>query len=79
MDEESRQRQDRRSQTDEQNVKRQKVEGKGEDKPSVLPAPFSKDEISAEERKPKHKVAVLIGYSGSGYKGMQMCVLPSVC
>lgn len=41
-------------------------------KPSVLPKPFSAEEIAAEERKPKHKVAVMIGYSGSGYKGMQM-------
>ncbi|EME45184.1 hypothetical protein DOTSEDRAFT_87604 [Dothistroma septosporum NZE10] len=33
---------------------------------------FSKDEIDAEERRPKRKVAVLIGYSGTGYKGMQI-------
>nr|OQO26279.1 hypothetical protein B0A51_07193 [Rachicladosporium sp. CCFEE 5018] len=33
---------------------------------------FSKDEIAAEERRPKRKVAVFIGYSGTGYKGMQI-------
>ena len=33
---------------------------------------FSKEEIDAEGRKPKRKVAVMIGYSGSGYRGMQM-------
>jgi len=33
---------------------------------------FSKEEIEAEERKPKKKVAVLIGYAGTGYKGMQI-------
>ncbi|KAK0854430.1 tRNA pseudouridine synthase 1 [Friedmanniomyces endolithicus] len=33
---------------------------------------YSKDEIDAEERRPKRKVAVLIGYSGTGYKGMQI-------
>ena len=33
---------------------------------------FSKEEIDAEERRPKRKVAVMIGYSGSGYKGMQL-------
>ncbi|EPE24999.1 Pseudouridine synthase [Glarea lozoyensis ATCC 20868] len=33
---------------------------------------FSKEEIEAEGRKPKRKVAVLIGYAGSGYKGMQI-------
>ncbi|RFU26686.1 hypothetical protein B7463_g9670, partial [Scytalidium lignicola] len=33
---------------------------------------FSKEEIAEETRKPKRKVAVLIGYAGSGYKGMQI-------
>lgn len=33
---------------------------------------FSAEEIAAEERRPKHKVAVMIGYAGTGYKGMQM-------
>ena len=33
---------------------------------------FSKEEIDAEEKRPKRKVAVLIGYSGTGYKGMQI-------
>lgn len=33
---------------------------------------FTKEEIEAEGRKPKRKVAVLIGYAGSGYKGMQI-------
>ena len=35
-------------------------------------ATFTQEEIDAEERKPKRKVAVLIGYSGTGYKGMQI-------
>lgn len=34
--------------------------------------PFSAEEIAAEDRRPKRKVAVLIGYAGTGYKGMQM-------
>ena len=33
---------------------------------------FTKEEIESEERKPKRKVAVMIGYAGSGYKGMQI-------
>ncbi len=33
---------------------------------------FSVDEIAAEERKPKRKVAVMIGYAGTGYYGMQI-------
>lgn len=37
-----------------------------------MPAPFASEEIAAEDRKPKRKVAVLIGYSGTGYKGMQI-------
>lgn len=39
---------------------------------AVPESPFSKEEIAAEERRPKRKVAVLIGYAGSGYKGMQI-------
>jgi tRNA pseudouridine38-40 synthase len=38
----------------------------------VTASPFSKEEIEAESRKPKRKVAVMIGYAGSGYKGMQI-------
>ncbi|RCI15330.1 hypothetical protein L249_6521 [Ophiocordyceps polyrhachis-furcata BCC 54312] len=34
--------------------------------------PFSKEEIAAETRRPKRKVAVMIGYAGTGYKGMQV-------
>ena len=33
---------------------------------------FSKEEIEAEPRRSKSKVAVMMGYSGSGYKGMQL-------
>jgi tRNA pseudouridine38-40 synthase len=51
-------------------VKRQKLEAEG--KANHMPKPFSQDEIAADDRKPKRKVAVMLGYSGSGYKGMQM-------
>lgn len=37
-----------------------------------MPPAFSREEIEAEEKKPKRKVAVLIGYAGTGYKGMQL-------
>jgi tRNA pseudouridine38-40 synthase len=33
---------------------------------------FSEEELKAEDRKPKKKVAVMIGYSGTGYRGMQL-------
>ncbi|KXJ94536.1 pseudouridine synthase [Microdochium bolleyi] len=33
---------------------------------------FSEAEIAAEERRPKRKVAVLIGYAGTGYHGLQI-------
>lgn len=36
------------------------------------PNPFSAEEIAAEERRPKKKVAVLLGYSGTGYRGLQI-------
>ncbi|KAK8064654.1 hypothetical protein PG994_007292 [Apiospora phragmitis] len=42
------------------------------DKPSYMSIPFTKEEIEAEERRPKRKVAVMIGYSGTGYHGMQI-------
>jgi len=68
---------DRRSRNEEEADKRQKKDDgdavtSQPSKPSVLPAPFSAEEIAADARKPKHKVVVMIGYSGSGYKGMQM-------
>ena len=34
-----------------------------------MPAAFPAEEIEAEERRPKRKVAVMIGYSGTGYRG----------
>nr|POF17126.1 trna pseudouridine synthase 1 [Quercus suber] len=42
--------------------------------PNQVGVQFSKEEIDAEERRPKRKVAVMIGYSGTGYKGMQLTV-----
>ena len=33
---------------------------------------FTPEEIAAEERRPKRKVAVMIGYAGTGYSGLQM-------
>lgn len=44
----------------------------GEPKQTNMSIPFSAEEIAAEDRRPKRKVAVLIGYAGTGYKGMQM-------
>lgn len=37
-----------------------------------MPPAFPAEEVEAEERRPKRKVAVMIGYSGTGYKGMQI-------
>ncbi|KAF7568428.1 TruA, Pseudouridylate synthase [Pyrenophora tritici-repentis] len=48
------------------------MEEKGENERPALPAAFPAEEIEAEERRPKRKVAVMIGYSGTGYKGMQI-------
>lgn len=33
---------------------------------------FTPEEIAAEERRPKRKVAVLVGYAGTGYHGIQI-------
>lgn len=56
------------------NDSRERREKNGFDGPNagVL---FSKEEIDGEARKPKKKVAVMIGYAGSGYKGMQINAL----
>ncbi|KAF2970982.1 hypothetical protein GQX73_g2543 [Xylaria multiplex] len=56
--------------------KRRKVNQNGEDgaksEPSYMSIQFPEAEIAAEERRPKRKVAVLIGYSGTGYHGLQI-------
>lgn len=60
---------DRRTRNAEEKAKR---EAQGKTGNGVLPDAFPEEEIAAEDRKPKRKVAVLVGYSGTGYKGMQM-------
>ncbi|KAF2431764.1 pseudouridine synthase [Tothia fuscella] len=62
---------DRRQRNEDSQSKRQKQDDEPDSK-NNLPAPFSQAEITAEDRRPKRKVAVLLGYSGSGYKGMQI-------
>ncbi|KAH8671994.1 pseudouridine synthase [Tricladium varicosporioides] len=59
---------DKRKRNDEEIAKREKAGPSNE----YAGTQFSKEEIEAEGRKPKKKVAVLIGYAGSGYKGMQI-------
>ena len=54
--------------------KRRKLENGEEVAPPVYATQFSQEEIAAEERRPKKKAAVLIGYSGTGYHGMQLYV-----
>ena len=62
---------DKRARNTEVQAKRQKLDG-GQSALPVYATQFSKEEIEGQERKPKRKVAVMIGYSGSGYKGMQL-------
>ncbi|KAI0486788.1 pseudouridine synthase [Xylaria cf. heliscus] len=40
--------------------------------PSYMSIQFPQAEIAAEERRPKRKVAVLVGYAGTGYHGLQI-------
>ncbi|KAI1367030.1 pseudouridine synthase [Xylaria arbuscula] len=47
-------------------------EGGSKQGPSYMSIQFPQDEIAAEERRPKKKVAVLIGYAGTGYHGLQI-------
>ncbi|PHH66149.1 hypothetical protein CDD81_212 [Ophiocordyceps australis] len=61
------------SRNDWREFKRRKVNARGEPRHvEERKNPFSKEEIAAEERLPKRKMAVMIGYSGTGYKGMQV-------
>ncbi|KAI9723372.1 MAG: hypothetical protein M1812_001256 [Candelaria pacifica] len=65
---------DKRARNDaEQESKRRKVEASdGDVVAEAGPSKTDQGESEKEERKPKRKVAVLLGYSGSGYKGMQL-------
>ncbi|EXJ72842.1 tRNA pseudouridine38-40 synthase [Cladophialophora psammophila CBS 110553] len=56
---------------DEQAAKRQRVD-QGKDELPIYATKFSDEVLAAEERRPKKKVAVLLGYAGTGYKGMQL-------
>ncbi|KAI0460530.1 pseudouridine synthase [Xylaria acuta] len=47
-------------------------EGAAKSEPSYMRIQFPEAEIAAEERRPKRKVAVLIGYAGTGYHGLQI-------
>ncbi|KAB5515526.1 pseudouridine synthase [Coniochaeta sp. 2T2.1] len=51
--------------------RRKVIEGEG-DGNSFASVPFSAEEIAAEDRRPKRKVAVMIGYAGTGYHGIQI-------
>ncbi|KAJ0415598.1 pseudouridine synthase [Aspergillus carlsbadensis] len=53
-------------------IKRRKLDNGEEVATPIYATEFSKEDIENEERRPKKKVAVLIGYSGTGYKGMQL-------
>lgn len=54
-------------------IKRRKLDNGEEIVAPVYATEFSQEDIESEQRRPKKKVAVLIGYSGTGYKGMQLC------
>ncbi|KAK7895121.1 tRNA pseudouridine synthase 1 [Exophiala xenobiotica] len=60
----------RKRNDDEQAVKRQRVDD-GKPELPIHATKFSDEVLAAEERRPKRKVAVLIGYAGTGYRGMQ--------
>lgn len=52
--------------------RRRKVIEEGGEGTSFASVPFSAEEIAAEDRRPKRKVAVMIGYAGTGYHGIQI-------
>ncbi|KAL1955098.1 hypothetical protein VTO42DRAFT_9032 [Malbranchea cinnamomea] len=62
---------DKRARNEEQAAKRRKAEEDGRPIP-IYATQFSKEDIEAEQRRPKKKVAVLMSYAGTGYHGMQL-------
>ena len=74
----SRQNLDKRARNDEINEnKKRKIEQGEEINTPIYATNFSQEEIENEQRRPKKKTAVLIGYSGTGYHGMQLYVFLS--
>ncbi|KAM5454281.1 tRNA pseudouridine synthase 1 [Microsporum audouinii] len=63
---------DRRADNDQQESKRRKIE-QGESPLPIYATQFSQEDIDADVRRPKKKVIVMLGYSGTGYHGMQLC------
>ncbi|OTB17792.1 hypothetical protein K445DRAFT_315543 [Daldinia sp. EC12] len=59
-----------------QERKRRRVDDNGnavaDTEQSYMNIQFPEEEIAAEERRPKRKVAVMIGYAGTGYHGLQI-------
>ncbi|KAJ5261000.1 TRNA pseudouridine synthase [Penicillium angulare] len=53
-------------------AKRRKIENGEAPEAPIYATQFSKEEIANEERRPKKKVALMLGYSGTGYYGMQL-------
>ncbi|KAJ5103009.1 TRNA pseudouridine synthase [Penicillium argentinense] len=69
----SRQAIDKRERQERQNeAKRRKIENGEELTAPIYATQFSKEEIEGEARRPKKKAAILMGYSGTGYFGMQL-------
>ncbi|KAJ5788203.1 TRNA pseudouridine synthase [Penicillium paradoxum] len=62
----------RKRNEDKAEAKRRKVENGEDVNLPIYATQFSKEEIEGEERRPKKKVALLMGYSGTGYFGMQL-------
>jgi len=69
----SKQKVDKRQRNEEEQAsKRQKLDDGAKNALPVYATKFDEEELKNEERKPKKKVAVMIGYAGTGYRGMQL-------
>ena len=63
---------DKRKRNDEeQAIKKQKIKNGEEGALPIYATKYTEEELKDEQRRPKKKVAVLIGYAGTGYRGMQ--------
>lgn len=59
---------------EDEEAKKRKAEIDGHTQQPIYATQFSAEDIASEQKRPKKKTAVLIGYSGAGYYGMQLCV-----
>ena len=63
---------DKRKRNDDEQAIAATKRAKGDNELPIYATRYTEEELKQEERRPKKKVAVMIGYAGTGYRGMQL-------